>query len=61
MIDHEPSLSLNLSFEDSIWSENETSTAKLNQIESGLLARSRLTLLPLAKILGQESLYLKTM
>ena len=30
VIDHEPSLSLNLSFEDSIWSENETSTAKLN-------------------------------
>ena len=27
---HEPSLSFNLSFEDSIWSANETSTAKFN-------------------------------
>ena len=30
MIEHEPSLSFNMSFEDNIWSENETSTAKLN-------------------------------
>ena len=30
VIEHEPSLSFNLSFEDSIWSTNETSTAKLN-------------------------------
>ena len=30
VIEHEPSLSFNLSFEDSIWSANETSTAKLN-------------------------------
>ena len=30
MIDHEPSLSFNMSFEDNIWSEHETSTAKLN-------------------------------
>ena len=28
MIEHEPSFSFNLSFEDSIWSANETSTAK---------------------------------
>ena len=30
MIKHEPSLSFNMSFEDNIWSANETSTAKLN-------------------------------
>ena len=30
VIEHDPSLSFNLSFEDSIWSTNETSTAMLN-------------------------------